>query len=143
MFQPISPSNLEGFTGEADARVKLLDALGAELGSYGDGVDTLPGIWVVVDADVDPPRHFTRSGLECLVFAPEVLGTVPLCHNAIAIEVWRIRLIQHDRKASTLAGYLAILAAFPDCHQDSWFAADRDINEQMNLSISFSYFVRT
>jgi hypothetical protein len=134
MFQPISPTNLEGFQGLIDARTKIFNTLTTTLGTYTTTTESIPALWVVKNLDTDPPRHYTKQGLECLIFPPEIIAQ-PLHHNAIATELWRIRLIQNDRTKSTTAGYLALLTAFPDCQKESRLLADRDIDEQLNLLI--------
>lgn len=134
MFQPISESNLTGFQSLIDARTKISNALTLtnQLGTYTTTTESIPALWVVRNFDIDPPRHYTRTGLECLIFVPEIIAT-PLHHNAIASELWRIRLIQHDRSKSTAAAYLSLLAFFPDIQKESLLLADRDIDEQLNL----------
>jgi hypothetical protein len=129
---PISPANLQGFQSLIDARTKIFNAISPNLGTYSTAQQSIPALWVVRDLDTDPPRHYTRTGLECLIFPPEIIAQ-PLHHNAIASEIWRIRLIQHDRSKSTAAGYLALLVAFPDIQKESLLRADRDIDEQLNL----------
>jgi hypothetical protein len=135
MFQPIFETNLQGFQTLLDARTQIFNALNLTLGLYTTTTESLPALWVVKNFDTDPPRHYTRTGLECLIFSPEIIAQ-PLHHNAIAIELWRIRLIQHDRSNSTAAGYYALLSVFPDCQKESLLRADRDIDEQLNLIIS-------
>ena len=149
MFQPISETNLTGFQGLADAREKIFKAIKPTLGLYLEKSQSIPtnprdnqyAIWVVKNPDIDPPQQYTRTGLECLIFPPEGYGT-PLYQNAMITEIWRIRLIQHDRSQSTLPGHYALLAQFPDANRVSWLPADRDIHEQLNLSISQTQIVR-
>ncbi len=141
MFQPISPQNLAGFQELVDARTQILAAIETQIGTYTHQSESFPSIWVVKNIDTDPPRHYLRSGLECLIFPPEGFGS-PLIGNAMMTELWRIRLIQHDRSKSTLLAYYAMLASFPDCNRVSFFPADRDIHEQLNLSISQTQIVK-
>lgn len=131
---PLSPEYLTGFKSLIDARTKISNVLTSYIGSYTTTTESIPALWVVKNLDTDPPRHYTRTGLECLIFSPEIIAQ-PLHHSAIATELWRIRLIQHDRSKSTAAGYYALLSAFPDCQKESLLRADRDIDEQLNLLI--------
>jgi hypothetical protein len=141
MFLPISPTNLNGFQGFLDARTQILDALGTTLGTYTDTPNTYPAIYVVRNLDTDPPRHYKRTGLECLIFTPTATSN-PLHHNALVNETWNLRLIQHDRNSSTLPAHYALLAHFPDLQRLSWLPADRDIHEQLNLIIPQSLVIR-
>jgi hypothetical protein len=132
MFQPILPINLEPIT-EANVRSRMIAAIGSELGEYETG---LPAIYIVRNSDVSPPKNYRANGLECLIFVPTPKSPQPLHHNAALFEFWEIRLIQRDRNKSCLAAYKNILANYPDCYLNSSISANRDLDEQINLSIS-------
>lgn len=132
MFQPISPIDLEPIT-EANIRTRLIAAIGGELGEYELG---LPACYLVRNPDEDPPKNYRTNGLECLVFYPDPQSPQPLHHNAALSEFWEIRLIQHDRSRSCLKAYQNILANYPDCYLNSHIQPNRDLDEQLNLSIS-------
>ena len=132
MFQPISPTLLSPFT-NSNIRERLITALGSELGEYQPG---LPAIYFVSNPDTDPPKHYRTSGLECLIFDPQPQSPKPLHHNAALVETWGVRLIQRDRKRSVLDAYQSVLADYPDISIDSHIPANRDTDEQINISIS-------
>jgi hypothetical protein len=132
MFQPISPIDLSSFT-NSNIRSRLITALGSELGEYQPG---LPAIYFVSNPDTDPPKTYRTNGLECLIFDPHPQSPKTLHHNAALVETWEIRLIQHDRSRSVLDAYKSILSAYPDTYLDSHIPANRDTDEQLNLSIS-------
>lgn len=138
MFQPISPIDLEPLT-NSNIRQRLIDAIGAELGNY---ELLVPAIWFVTNPDIDPPRNYRTSGLECLIFSPTPQAARPLHHNAALTEIWEIRLIQHDRSKSTLLAYRALLAKHPGTYLDSHIRANRDNSEQLNLSIAQVVIIR-
>jgi hypothetical protein len=142
MYQPPSPSDLEPLRGLPDARSRLLTALGTTLGTYTFGTpsQSIPAIWVVTNPDTDPPKQYQRTGLECLIFPPEGWST-RLLGNAMMTEIWRFRLIQHDRSKTTLPAYYQLLETI-DCYRTSLIPRDRDINEQLNLTLSQAFIVK-
>lgn len=131
MFQPTLPIDLEPFS-NSNIRSRLIGAIGIALGRY---EPTVPAIYFVINPTTDPPKNYRTDGLECLIFSPIPQSARPLQHNAAINEVWELRLIQHDRTKSTLPAYRAILAKYPDIYLDSHIPANRDTNEQLNLSI--------
>jgi hypothetical protein len=132
MFQPILPINLSPFT-NSNIRQRLIDAIGSELGEYSQGI---PAFYFVTNPDTDPPKSYRTNRLECLIFAPIPSAASPLHHNAIVTESWEVRLIQRDRKKTCLAAYSSILAKYPDVYLSSHLRANRDVDVQINLSIS-------
>jgi hypothetical protein len=138
MFLPLLPADLEPIT-EANIRTRLVTALGSELGEYELG---LPAIYLVRNPESDPPKNYRTTGIECLVFRPDPQSPTPLHHNAALPEIWDIRLLQRDRSGSLLAAYQAILNYFPDCLLNSHIQANRDIDEQLNLSLSQVEIIR-
>jgi hypothetical protein len=132
MFQPILPINLSPFT-NSNIRQRLIDAIGSELGEYSQGI---PAIYFITNPDTDPPKAYRTNKLECLIFSPVPESARLLHHNAMLVETWQIRLIQRDRKKTCLAAYRSILSVYPDTYLDSHLRANRDVDEQLNLSIS-------
>jgi hypothetical protein len=138
MFQPLSPLDLEPIT-EANIRTRLVTAIGTELGQYESG---LPAIYLVRNPDTEPPSNYRTSGLECLILYPQSRLAMPLHHNAALVEFWEVQLIQRNRSRSLLLTYQNILNYFPDCYMNSHRQANRDTDEQLNLSISQIEIIR-
>jgi hypothetical protein len=121
-------------------RAAVAATLAGNLGTYGyndaaGNPNTIPALWVVKGMDVDPPLDWTRNGLECLIFLPRGDGVPLLSEQALLIKSWRLRLIQHNREDSTLAGYRSLLKQWPQIRKESEFAHSMEFDAQMNLSI--------
>lgn len=138
MFLPISPVDLEPLI-ETNVLPRLIAAIGTELGEYEPG---LPAAYLVYNPDTDPPKNFRTSGIEMLVYVPEPQSAIPLHHNAALPTFWEIRLIQYNRSGCLLQAYQNILDRYPDAYLNSHLPADRDRNEQLNLSISSVEIIR-
>jgi hypothetical protein len=138
MFLPISPAYLKPFISLADANAKLTAALGSTLGNY---TPNLKALYIVRDPTTEPPTTLKTTGLECLVFPPDYYSQ-PLHQNALLVENWRIRLIQRDRKKDTMDGYRALLQFYPQITKNSLIPANRDLNEQLNLTLTFAQLAR-
>lgn len=138
MFQPILPINLEPLL-EINVRSRLIAAIGTELGNYAAGIQAC---YLVRNPDTDPPKNYRTTGLECLIFVPTPQTASPLHHNATLTTLWDIRLIQRDRNKSCLKAYQNILSEYPDCYLSSYFRANRDLDEQMNLSIAQAEIIK-
>lgn len=138
MFQPILPADLEPLT-EANVLPRLIAAIGTELGEY---EPSLPAAYLVRNPDTEPPKNYRTTGIELLVYIPNPQSAIPLHHNAALPTFWEIKLIQYDRSRSLTKAYQNILARYPDCYLNSHIKANRDTNEQLNLSISYLGIIR-
>lgn len=138
MFQPILPVDLEPPIA-ANILPRLIAALGTELGEYEPG---LPAAYLVRNPDTEPPKSLQTSGIELLVFMPKPQSAIVLNSNTALPTFWEIRLINYDRSRSLLQSYQNILDRYPDCYLSSHIQANRDLAEQLNLSLSHVEIIR-
>lgn len=132
------PSDFEPLRNSRDLRDRLEIILAPVLGVYTDSDFPLDppqsAIWVMNSPD-DPPKNLIASGLECLVYTSEGYG-VPMQSNAYINEIFKIKLIQRDRKKHTIEAYRTILTRFPECRKSDLVVRDRDLFEELILTIS-------
>lgn len=134
----LSPSDLKPLRDSRDLRDRLEIILAPVLGVYRNPKfplePTQAAIWVVNSPD-DPPNNLIASGLECLVYTSEGYG-VPMQSHAYLNEIFKIKLIQRDRKQHTTDAYRLILAHIPDCRKSDLIVRDRDSFEELVLTIT-------
>lgn len=134
----LSPSDLEPLRDSRDLRDRLEIILAPMLGVYRDPLFPIDppqaAIWVISNPN-DPPKNLIASGLECLVYTSEGYG-VPMQSNAYLNEIFKIKLIQRDRKKHTMDAYRLILSHFPECRKSDLIVRDRDLLEELILTIS-------
>ena len=132
------PSDFEPLRDSRDLRDRLEIILAPVLGIYTDSdfpLDpTQPAIWVVSNPN-DPPKNLIASGLECLVYTSEGYG-VPMQSNAYLNEIFKIKLIQRDRKKHTTDAYRLILSRIPECRKSDLVVRDRNLFEELVLTIT-------
>ena len=122
---------------------RLTSILASVLGIYTakpPTVPPLPAIWLINDTRIDPPSDYIPQGLECLIYQGYGFGQ-PLGNNAVLDEIFKVRLIQHDRSKRTIEAYQLILARIPDARRSELNLANRDTKEELILSIPQSKII--
>lgn len=114
-------------------------AISDELGhyTYSDtfgNEQTIVALWVVNDADADPPADHRRSGLECLIYLPLPRGDPFYGGTTKITHPWVIRLIQHDRTKSVRSAVKKMLKIWPQI-QPVYIRASKEFDEQATIEI--------
>jgi hypothetical protein len=125
-------------TGDLYSHLKLV-VLQDYLGKYAYTVNKLPveipAIYIVKNRDKDPPTEWKRSGIECLIFKPNLKPRQYLTSNGV-ITGYRFRLIQHDRSKDLNLVKEWIIRQLSAAIEESHLEAEIDREEQLTYSIN-------
>jgi hypothetical protein len=122
-----------------ELKAKLIESIGSELGDYhyNDECSTeqkIIALWVVNNADEDPPADHKRSGIECLIYPPLPRGDPFYGGTTEITHPWTVILIQHDRAKSVGSAVKILLKTWPQI-KPAYIRASKEFDEQATIEI--------
>jgi hypothetical protein len=120
-------------------RANLIASIGSDIGEYAyddeNGQEQkIIALWVVNNADEDPPADHRRSGMECLIYPPLPRGDPFYGGTTEITDPWIVRLIQHDRAKSVRSAVRKMLKIWPQI-KPAYIRASKEFDEQITIEI--------
>jgi hypothetical protein len=133
---PLMPPYLEDVASTAQLYGVIASLMATQIGKYSykiNGIDhSVDAIYVVKNRDADPPREWKRTGIETLIYEPQINGRDYLGATGLD-QIFEIKVIQHDRSSTLGEAKSTLLIGLPFFKQRSHLGLNNQDSEELNL----------